>query len=98
MWSIWKPRKLVDLILSGELGVLPGYGNKKTMYGILPYGICAYSRSQSQYWNGTNGEYMLNEDEIYQMLNTMGAPVEMVPNSQREKLNKYYRRKKEKLW
>lgn len=77
-------KELVDRSLSGELGVLPGYGNKKTIVWNSPYGICAYSRSQSQYWNGTNGEYMLNEDEIYQMLNTMGAPVEMVPNSQRE--------------
>ena len=77
-------KELVDRSLSGELGVLPGYGNKKTIVWNSPYGICAYSRSQSQYWNGTNGEYMLNEDEIYQMLNTMGVPVEMVPNSQRE--------------
>ena len=77
-------KELVDRSLSGELGVLPGYGNKKTIVWNSPYGICAYSRSQSQYWNGTNGEYMLNEDEIYQILNTMGAPVEMVPNSQRE--------------
>lgn len=77
-------KELVDRSLSGELGVLPGYGNKKTIVWNSPYGICAYSRSQSQYWNGTNGEYMLNEDEIYQMLNTMGVLVEMVPNSQRE--------------
>lgn len=77
-------KELVDRSLSGELDVLPGYGNKKTIVWNSPYGICAYSRSQSQYWNGTNGEYMLNEDEIYQMLNTMGVPVEMVPNSQRE--------------
>ena len=77
-------KELVDRSLSGELGVLPGYGNKKTIVWNSPYGICAYSRSQSQYWNGTNGEYMLNEDEIYQMLNTMGAPVEMVPNSQKQ--------------
>lgn len=77
-------KELVDRSLSGDLGVLPGYGDKKTIVWNSPYGICAYSRSKSQYLNGTNGEYMLNEDEIYQMLNTMGAPVEMVPNSQRE--------------
>ena len=77
-------KELVDRSLSGELGVLPGYGNKKTIVWNSPYGICAYSRSKSQYLNGTNGDYMLNESEIYQMLNTMGVPIEMVPNSQRE--------------
>ena len=77
-------KELVDRSLSGDLGVLPGYGDKKTIVWNSPYGICAYSRSKSQYLNGTNGEYMLNEDEIYQMLNTMGAPVEMVPNSQKQ--------------
>lgn len=77
-------KELVDRSLSGDLGVLPGYGDKKTIVWNSPYGICAYSRSQSQYLNGTNGDYMLNEGEIYQMLNTMGVPIEMVPNSQKQ--------------
>lgn len=77
-------KELVDRSLSGELGVLPGYGDKKTIVWNSPYGICAYSRSQSQYLNGTNGDYMLNEGEIYQMLNTMGVSIEMVPNSQKQ--------------
>lgn len=77
-------KELVDRSLSGELGVLPGYGDKKTIVWNSPYGICAYSRSQSQYWNGTNGDYILNEGEIYQMLNTMGVPIEMIPSSQKQ--------------
>lgn len=77
-------KELVDRSLSGDLGVLPGYGDKKTIVWNSPYGICAYSRSLSQYLNGTNGDYMLNEGEIYQMLNTMGVPIEMVPNSQKQ--------------
>ena len=77
-------KELVDRSLSGDLGVLPGYGDKKTIVWNSPYGICAYSRSQSEYLNGINGDYMLNEDQIYQMLNTMGVPIEMVPNSQRQ--------------
>lgn len=77
-------KELVDTSLSGDAGALPGQGNKKIIVWNSPYGICAYSRSQSEYLNGTNGEYMLNEDEIYQMLNTMAVPIEMVPNSQRQ--------------
>lgn len=77
-------KELVDRSLSGDLGVLPGYGDKKTIVWNSPYGICAYSRSQSEYLNGINGDYMLNEDQIYKMLNTMGVPIEMVPNSQRQ--------------
>ena len=77
-------KELIDRSLSGDVSALPGYGNKKTIVWNSPYGICAYSRSQSQYWNGTNGDYMLNEGEIYQMLNTMGVPIEMVPSSQKQ--------------
>ena len=32
-------KELVDRSLSGELGVLPGYGNKKTIVWNSPYGI-----------------------------------------------------------
>ena len=70
------------IAIDGEVVVY--YGDKKTIVWNSPYGICAYSRSQSQYLNGTNGDYMLNEGEIYQMLNTMGVPIEMVPNSQKQ--------------